>query len=107
MNRPLLILIGIWLAVWCVGLGLLLTGCAEAHALPPSDAGVCPEPHPDCFQFLTDDDREIRWLPRTDCTERPMRERYAMRPIWPEPEGTPCGNGGNCGTWGVCEGGST
>lgn len=88
-------------------LAMMLSGCAEAHALPPADAGTCAEPHPDCFEFLTDHDRAIRWLPRTDCTERPMRERYAMRPIWPEPEGTLCGNGGTCGTWGVCEGGAT
>lgn len=91
---------------------VMLVGCAEAHTFPVTDdaatatddAGVlCPEPHEDCFAFLTEEDRAIPWQPRTDCTERPEREHYAMRPIWPEPEGTPCGNGGTCGQWGVCE----
>lgn len=87
---------------------LLLLGCAEAHAIPAPDAAVlCPEPDPECFVFLTEEDREISWLPRTDCTQRPEREHYAMRPIWPVPEGSPCGDGGTCGRWGICEGGQT
>lgn len=93
-----------------VALAVAALGCAEAHEASPvvgdagvtGDAGLCPEPAPDCFQFLTEEDRTIPWQPRTDCTERPEREHYAMRPIWPEPEGTPCGDGGSCGTWGVC-----
>lgn len=83
---------------------LLLTACAEAHQPAQHDAAaLCPEPHPDCFTFLDEPDRHIPWLPRTDCTQRPRREYYAMRPIWPTPEGSPCGVDGVCGQWGICE----
>lgn len=89
---------------YIAALALALVGCAEAHVVQDDSGALCPEPHPDCFTFLDEPDRHIPWLPRTDCTQRPRREYYAMRPIWPTPEGSLCGDeGGTCGQWGICE----
>ena len=83
---------------------LLLTGCTEAHTIPPDDAGTCTDPHPDCVVFECAADESIGWHFPHGC-DNPQLLEYAECNWWLR-HGTPCGSGGTCaiGYTGLCEG---